>query len=74
MGDGAGELEDLKRHLICVDRKTGETLWTKTVNAKMPEDSYRPPGVTTHGYASNTPTSDGTLVYAFFRKIGSVCV
>ncbi|TWU49081.1 outer membrane biogenesis protein BamB [Rubripirellula reticaptiva] len=70
MGDGQGTLEDLKRHLVCVDRISGKTLWTKTVNAKMPEDEYRPPGVTTHGYASNTPTSDGTLVYAFFGKSG----
>lgn len=70
MGDGEGQLEDLKRHLLCIDRNTGKTLWTKTVDAKMPEDEYRPPGVTTHGYASNTPTSDGTLVYAFFGKSG----
>ncbi|MGB7329102.1 MAG: PQQ-binding-like beta-propeller repeat protein [Rubripirellula sp.] len=70
MGDGQGTVEDLKRHLVCVDRTSGKTLWTKIVNAKMPEDEYRPPGVTTHGYASHTPTSDGTLVYAFFGKSG----
>jgi outer membrane protein assembly factor BamB len=70
MGDNQGAMEDLKRHLVCVDRKTGETLWKKTVNAKMPEDEYRPPGVTTHGYASNTPTSDGKHVFAFFGKSG----
>ncbi|MEP3479632.1 MAG: PQQ-binding-like beta-propeller repeat protein [Fuerstiella sp.] len=70
MGDGEGQIEDLKRHLVCIDRNSGKTLWTKTVDAKMPEDEYRPPGVTTHGYASNTPTSDGTLVYAFFGKSG----
>lgn len=65
-----GEIEDLKRHLICADRKSGKMLWTKTVDAKMPEDPWRPPGVPTHGYASNTPTSDGTYVYAFFGKSG----
>ena len=70
MGDGNGELEDLKRHLLCVDRNSGATLWTKTVDAKMPEDPYRPPGVSTHGYASNTPVSDGEHVYAFFGKSG----
>ena len=70
MGDGQGELEDLKRHLVCVDRRTGETRWTKTVNAKLPEDPYRPPGVATHGYASHTPVSDGERVYAFFGKSG----
>ncbi|QDT11982.1 PQQ-binding-like beta-propeller repeat protein [Planctomycetes bacterium K23_9] len=70
MGDDEGKMEDLKRHLVCVDRKSGKTMWTKTVDAKMPEDEWRPPGVTTHGYASNTPTSDGTYVYAFFGKSG----
>ncbi len=65
-----GEIEDLKRHLICADRKSGKLLWTKTVDAKMPEDLWRPPGVPTHGYASNTPASDGTLVFAFFGKSG----
>ena len=70
MGDDKGSVEDLKRHLVCVDQKSGRQLWVRTVNAKMPEDQYRPPGVTTHGYASNTPTSDGKLVYAFFGKSG----
>ena len=65
-----GEIEDLKRHLVCVDRNSGKELWKKTVNAVMPEDSWRPPGIPTHGYASNTPVSDGTHVFAFFGKSG----
>jgi hypothetical protein len=70
MGDNEGEMEDLKRHLVCADRNTGKTLWSKTIDATMPEDAYRPPGVTTHGYASNTPVSDGESVFAFFGKSG----
>lgn len=69
-GDLGSNIEDLKRHLICVDRTSGKILWKKTVDAKMPEDAWRPPGVTTHGYASNTPVSDGEHVYAFFGKSG----
>ncbi|MEM9645760.1 MAG: PQQ-binding-like beta-propeller repeat protein [Planctomycetota bacterium] len=65
-----GELEDLKRHLICANRVSGELLWKKTVDAKMPEDPWRPPGIPTHGYASNTPASDGESVFAFFGKSG----
>ena len=65
-----GEIEDLKRHLICADRNSGKLLWKKTVDAKMPEDTWRPPGIPTHGYASNTPASDGTHVFAFFGKSG----
>lgn len=70
MGDSQGEIADLERHLVCVDRLSGKTRWTKTVKATLPEDSYRPPGVTTHGYASNTPASDGKSVFAFFGKSG----
>ncbi|MEM6689122.1 MAG: PQQ-binding-like beta-propeller repeat protein [Planctomycetota bacterium] len=70
MGDDRARIEDLKRHLVCVDTTTGKELWTRTVDAKMPEDPWRPPGVTTHGYASNTPVSDGNYVYAFFGKSG----
>lgn len=65
-----GKLEDLKRHLICGSRTSGKLLWKKTVDAKMPEDEWRPPGIPTHGYASNTPASDGTHVFAFFGKSG----
>lgn len=65
-----GSMSDLKRHLVCVDRNSGKALWTKTVDAVLPEDPYTPPGVTSHGYASHTPVSDGKLVYAFFGKSG----
>ena len=71
MGDGEeGELEDLKRHLLCMNRQTGETLWTATEDAAMPEDPYSGMGVPSHGYASHTPTCDGERVYAFFGKSG----
>ncbi|MCA9185452.1 MAG: PQQ-binding-like beta-propeller repeat protein [Pirellulaceae bacterium] len=71
-GDDDGEMENLKRHLLCVARETGEVLWEKTVPAVLPEDPYRPPGVTSHGYASHTPVSDGERVYAFFGKTGVI--
>lgn len=65
-----GELSDLKRHLVCVDRATGSVLWTKTVPAVLPEDPYQGAGIPSHGYASHTPVSDGERVYAFFGKSG----
>ena len=67
---GVGSMADLKRHLVCLDRMSGKSLWTKTVDAVLPEDPYEPPGVTSHGYASHTPASDGKMVYAFFGKSG----
>ena len=65
-----GEIENLKRHLVCLDRATGKTLWEKTVVAVLPEDYFAGMGVPEHGYASHTPTSDGKNVYVFFGKSG----
>jgi outer membrane protein assembly factor BamB len=65
-----GDIENLKRHLVCVDLKTGKQLWQKDVKASLPEDPYSGIGVTAHGYASHTPVSDGKNVYAFFGKSG----
>ena len=66
-----GELEDLRRHLICYDRKTGKELWRSTVAPLLPEDRYS--GMfAEHGYASHTPVSDGEHVFAFFGKSGVV--
>ncbi|MEM9589244.1 MAG: PQQ-binding-like beta-propeller repeat protein, partial [Planctomycetota bacterium] len=64
------KIEDLKRHLICFDKSTGEQLWLATVDAVQPEDPYSGIGVPAHGYASHTPVSDGEHVFAFFGKSG----
>lgn len=65
-----GEIENLVRHLVCIDVNTGEKLWQKDVKVSLPEDPYTGIGVTAHGYASHTPVSDGENVYAFFGKSG----
>lgn len=65
-----GEIENLVRHLVCVDLTTGKKLWQKDVKAALPEDLYTGAGVPAHGYASHTPVSDGKNVYAFFGKSG----
>lgn len=65
-----GEMKALKRHLVCIERSTGKTIWEKTVDPVLPEDEYTGMGVPEHGYASHTPVSDGTNVYAFFGKSG----
>ena len=64
------DINELKRHLVCVDRKSGKIRWTKTVDAVQPEDPYSGMGIPAHGYASHTPTSDGENVYVFFGKSG----
>ena len=62
-------LKNLKRHLICVDRKTGKQKWIANVDAVLPEDNYR--GMfAEHGYATHTPVSDGKTIFVFFGVTG----
>jgi outer membrane protein assembly factor BamB len=70
-GDGSSgdSIEKLQRHLICVDLKTGKVLWDKSIPAELPEDPYSG-NLREHGYASNTPVTDGERVFAFFGKTG----
>lgn len=67
-----GSIEELVRHLLCIDRKDGKVIWSQTVKAEMPEDRFAGMGVPEHGYASNTPATDGERVYAFFGKTGAL--
>ena len=68
--ENPGQIENLVRHLVCIDLQDGAKLWQKDVKASLPEDPYSGIGVTAHGYASHTPVSDGERVYAFFGKSG----
>jgi outer membrane protein assembly factor BamB len=66
-----GDQKELKRHLLCIDANTGNTVWSKAVEPYLPEDEFR--GMfTQHGYASHTPVSDGEQVYVFFGKTGAL--
>ena len=65
-----GNIENLVRHLVCIDMQSGKKLWQKDVKAALPEDPYTGAGVPAHGYASHTPVSDGKNVFAFFGKSG----
>ena len=67
-----GELKDLKRHLVCVDRASGKIAWERSVDGIMPEDTYTGMGVPEHGYASHTPVTDGKNIYVFFGKSGAL--
>lgn len=61
-----GNQSDLKRHLICLNRKDGSTAWQKAVAAKLPEEER----IRDHGFAANTPAADSDRVYCFFGKTG----
>ena len=69
--ENPGDQSQLRRHLLCLDRETGKTLWSKSIEPLLPEDSYRG-NFTQHGYASHTPVSDGDRIYAYFGKTGAM--
>ena len=66
-----GEQQQLRRHLLCLNRTTGQVLWDKSVEPVLPEDDYG--GMfAQHGYASHTPVSDGERIYVYFGKSGAL--
>ena len=67
-----GDQKDLRRHLLCLNRKTGDKLWDKTFEPKLPEHIYAGEGAY-QGYAGNTPVTDGERLYVFFGKSGVHC-
>ena len=68
---GENPPQDLRRHLMCFDRNTGDQMWSKEILPKVTDESFR--GMfTENGYASHTPTSDGERIFAFFGKTGVI--
>jgi outer membrane protein assembly factor BamB len=67
-GQPDGKQEDLKRHLLCLDRSTGKEIWQKSVPAKLPEEE----SIRDHGFAANTPAVDKERIYCFFGKTGVI--
>ena len=65
-------MEDLRRHLLCLDRATGNTLWAKEFKPDLPEHKYAGEGAY-HGYAASTPIIEGDRLYVFFGKSGVYC-
>lgn len=68
--DEPGEVEELKRHLVCLDRDSGKILWQQEFKAEQPESNYSGKNNTRHGYASSTPATDGEHLYVFFGISG----
>ncbi|MEZ6040210.1 MAG: PQQ-binding-like beta-propeller repeat protein [Planctomycetaceae bacterium] len=69
-GDRGGSPNQLQRHVCCIDRDSGAMVWTRTVSAVQQEDRYQGMGLPEHGYATNTPGTDGAAVFAFLGKSG----
>lgn len=66
-GQPRGNQEDLKLHLVCLERSNGKILWTRDIEPRLPEqENIRD----SHGYATNTPVATASRVYVFFGKSG----
>jgi outer membrane protein assembly factor BamB len=56
-----GDQKDLMRHLLCLDRKSGEVVWQKQFEPKLPEHKYQGEG--TNGWGSGcSPMLYGKLL------------
>ena len=62
-----GEMNNLKRHLLCLSVATGKVLWNSETPAELPEQERIRED---HGYASSTPVTDGQRIYTFYGKSG----
>lgn len=69
-----GKIEDLKRHVLCFNKKTGDKVWQKDFDTEVAEDPFSGMGVPEHGYSSSTPVSDGKHVFVFFGKSGVIAL
>ena len=66
---GAVRGEKGKRQVLCFDKNDGSELWSLDFPIDYPEDAFNG-YLTEHGYASNTPVSDGQNIYVFLGKGG----
>jgi outer membrane protein assembly factor BamB len=67
-----GKQEDLRRHVVCLDRGDGRVLWSRQFMPVLPEHKYAGEGAY-QGYAASTPATDGERLYVFFGKSGVYC-
>ncbi|EAQ82008.1 outer membrane protein assembly factor BamB family protein [Blastopirellula marina] len=66
-----GEKGDLQRHLMCVNKASGDLIWDEanTENADKAAD-YRG-FIALHGFASSTPVADDTGIYVYYGSGGA---
>lgn len=67
-GGGAGAKGVNHKFVVyCIDRNTGKTIWETVAATLAPHEGYH---FRYGSYASNTPVTDGKLLYAFFGSFG----
>jgi len=52
--------------VLCLDRASGRTLWTRTAVEAVPHEGHHP----SHGFASSSPVTDGKILIASFGSRG----
>ncbi|MBE7494226.1 MAG: PQQ-binding-like beta-propeller repeat protein [Verrucomicrobiaceae bacterium] len=65
-----GDMKNLKRHALCLDKKTGKILWNHEIVTDLPNKPYTGTYITTHGYASSSAVTDGKGVFFFMANAG----
>lgn len=66
---GPAPMTQFKFNLVCLDRKTGKTLWEETVCQVKPHQGHH----NDHGFSSFSPVTDGELVWAAYGSRGIYC-
>lgn len=68
-GPGGGYASGVEHKFVvmALDRKTGKTVWEKTLLTATPHEGYH---FRYGSFASNSPVTDGKLLYAFFGSRG----
>jgi outer membrane protein assembly factor BamB len=55
--------------VMCIDRRTGKTLWQQMAKEEVPHEGHHPDG----SFASASPTTDGQRLYVSFGSRGVYC-
>src|SRR5690349_17457552 len=55
--------------VLCLDRKTGKTVWQKAAKQEIPHEGHHQD----HGFASASPVTDGEVLLAYFGSRGLHC-
>src|SRR5262249_6166978 len=55
--------------VLCLDRKTGKTLWQQVAREEVPHEGHQQENT----FASASPITDGKLVFAYFGSRGLYC-
>ena len=69
MATRPGDTAAISWMVLCFDRDSGELLWQRTAAEEVPINFRH----LKNSYASQTPVTDGTHVYAFFGDQGMFC-